>query len=235
MLANRRQAGFSLIELLISLVISMVVVLGTTNLYIAIVQNTKSVNERNRLTDEVRAVTGTLARDLRRAGYWEANMGVDDIWDNPFTASGTTDLSLSKFTGEADDSCVLYSYDLNTDGLVGDPNDPSDRSERYGFRLNDMAIEVFRDGNYACDDGTWEEVTTPEVSITQFAFALAEDCFDITTETAATCPCTSGNACQHIRRVDISLQAELTNNSNVTEFFSESVKVRNDKFVLSVP
>jgi len=220
---------------MISLVISMVVILGVMNLYLAIVQNTQQVHERSRLTDEIRAVTGSLMRDLRRAGYWEAAMGVDDLWDNPFTSSGTTDLTISEFSGEATGSCILYSYDLNTDGLVGDPNDPADRSERFGFRLNSDAIEVFRDGTYDCSDGTWEAVTTPEVQINSFSLALAEDCFNITTETAEACPCTSGNACQHIRRVDVSLSAELTENADVTESFNESIKIRNDKFVLSAP
>lgn len=235
MLTATRQQGFSLIELLISLVISMVVVMGTINLYIAIVQNTKTVNERNRLTDEVRAVGGSLVRDLRRAGYWEATMGVDDVWDNPFTATGSTDLAIGKFTGETDDSCVLYSYDLNTDGLVGDPNDPG--SERFGFRLKDSAIEVFRDGNYSCADGTWAAVTTPEVSITKFELTLEETCFDFSNVAAVpdpnaiSCPCTSGHPCQYIRRVEVVMDTELSNDAEISEKFRESVKLRNDKFV----
>lgn len=226
--------GYSLIELLAAMVVAMIVVLGVSTLYLSIVQASGEVYERNRLTDELRAVSGTLTRDVRRVGFWEAAMGVDAIWNNPFTMAGT-DLTISEVSGEAADSCILYAYDINKDGVVGDPGDPSDMAERYGFRLNSSAVETFLDGTYDCNDGNWEAVTTPEVVISTLDFDLTETCFDITNETAEACPCETGEACQHIRRVDMTLTGNLLADGNVTESIVESIMLRNDKFVLSVP
>lgn len=228
------QSGYTLIELLVALVVAMVIVLGVSALYLSIVISSTNVYESNRLTNELRALSGTMTRDIRRAGFWEATMGVDEIWNNPFTESGT-DLVISEASGEATDTCILYSYDINKDGVVGDPVDPSDMSERFGLRLRDDAVEAYRSGNYDCDNGAWETVTTPEIAISTLDFSLDETCFDVTNETAEGCPCESGDACQHVRRVDINLTGTLVADSNVSETIVESVGVRNDKFVLNVP
>ena len=50
MLNSRAQGGFTLVELMISVVISMIVVLGAINLYLAIVESGKDTYQRNRLT-----------------------------------------------------------------------------------------------------------------------------------------------------------------------------------------
>ena len=49
-----QQQGFTLVEMMISVVLSMIVVLGSINLYISIIGSGKNINERNRLTEELR-------------------------------------------------------------------------------------------------------------------------------------------------------------------------------------
>ena len=228
MLNRSTQSGFTLVELMISIVLSMIVVLGTVNLYLTIVKGGKDVYDRNRLTQELRTISATLAKDVRRAGYWEAVMGVDDIWLNPFTTGGN-DIAVGARTGEAANSCILYSYDMNLDGAVDDPAD------RFGFRLNTGAVQMYTSGTFSCDNGTWETITTPEVSITNLSFALSETCMDVATESAAACPCTTGSSCQHIRRVAVGLAGQLAADAAINEALSESIRIRNDKFVLTVP
>ena len=118
---------------------------------------------------------------------------------------------------------------------MSDPNDPSAVQEHFGFRLNSQAIEVRTAGAFSCTSGTWETLSTPDVVISSLGFALAEVCMDVATEVVETCPCNTGDACQHIRTVNVSISAQLARDASVTESLLESIRVRNDKFVLSVP
>jgi prepilin peptidase dependent protein B len=218
--------------MMISVVLSMIVVLGSINLYISIIGSGKNINQRNRLTEELRAIAGTVTKDVRRAGYWAADPNTDDLWENPFT-TGSNDLTLDELVGEAGNSCVLYSYDLNIDGDVDDGS--VDPNERFGFRLNDGAVQMFTTGTLSCNDGTWETITTPDLTISALAFSLSQTCIDIGTEAVEACPCASGDTCQHVRRVNVSLTGQLANDANVTESLVESIRLRNDKFVEVVP
>lgn len=234
MLNGLRQQGLSLVELMIGLLLSTIIVLGGINLYLSIVRSGADVYERNRLTDELRSMNAILVKDIRRAGFWEANPVADDVWSNPFTASGT-DLVIGEKSGEAASSCVMYSYDLDTNGAVSDPNDPSATQERFGFRLNNQKVEMFAGDSFSCSGGTWETLSSPDVLISNLGFSLAQVCLDVATETVETCPCNTGDACQHIRTVNVSITAQLAQDAAVTETLTEAIKVRNDKFVLSVP
>ena len=234
MRVSRNNAGVSLIELMIALLLGAVVVLGGINLYLLMVRGEQDVSERNRLTDEFRAIANVLSRDLRRAGYWNADPTVDQFWDNPFTAADT-DLQIGASSGEAANSCVLYSYDLDQDGLVGDlQSPPAATQERFGFRLKQQTIETYTGGSWDCDSGAWERLSTPGVDITGFALDPNETIISFadpaSPATVSSCP--GGVSCQTIRSVGYILSGRLKRDPEVTEILRGSVRVRNDKFVL---
>lgn len=239
LLIPSRQSGFSLVELMISIVISLIVVLGGINLYLAIVDSAKHTYERNRLTEELRALTTIISRDLRRAGFWEANMGTDDLWTNPFTVTGDTDLTVSNKSGEAANSCVLYAYDTDLDGLVADTGSGGD-NEYFGIRLNSNGAEVQADDSaFTCNEGTWTRLTSPELNLSKLEFILNQSCIEIdlavVNPTPQTCPCTSGESCQYIRSVDLDIEGSLTSTTTKSEEIFETITIRNDKFVLTEP
>lgn len=231
MLKMSRQAGFSLIELMISIVLSMVVVLGCIQVYVAVLKGSQETYSSNRLTDELSTLMIVLQKDLRRAGFWAADMGLDSPWANPFTVTGTTDIARGMATGAAANSCIRYSYDLDTDGAV-DPN------EYRSIRLNTSGEIQVANESTDCDSGTWTNLTTPEITITKLEFLLQQSCLNVETEAVVTCACTgdacncpTGVACQIVRSIDLEIEGELSADDTVKKALRESVKIRNDKFM----
>ena len=48
-------------------------------------------------------------------------------------------------------------------------------------------------------------------------------------------PCASGDPCQYVRDVRITVAGRLTNDAGVSQTVSETVHVRNDRFVATLP
>ncbi|GIX31134.1 MAG: hypothetical protein KatS3mg124_1606 [Porticoccaceae bacterium] len=83
-----------------------------------------------------------------------------------------------------DCDCVLYSYDLDRDGLQGvggasgaGSGQDADNFELFGFRWNGQALEqrvaVASAADAAsCDAGTWVDVTDDTLTVTGFAVSL---------------------------------------------------------------
>ncbi|MBY4675837.1 prepilin-type N-terminal cleavage/methylation domain-containing protein [Marinobacterium arenosum] len=230
-----RQRGFSFVEMMISLTLALVVVGVALHYYVTVVSTTSGTRDQTRLVEELRAAITVMTQDIRRAGYWAALPGSDDLSANPFT-SGGNDLAVSAFTDEAANSCILYSYDLDEDKTVDDGSATAGDMEQFGFRLNDGALQQRTGGNsFACtDNGGWETVTTPEIELTALTFTLNESCLNVATDTSG-CPCSSGAPCQHIRRVDINLSGRLVDNTATQISLTESLRIRNDKFVAVTP
>lgn len=226
---TRRQQGLTLVELMISLTVSMIIVSGLLNLYLSAIESGKSLHDSSLLTQEVRALRGVLVSDIRRAGFWawDPVTGPGDIWNNPFVAVGS-DLSIAAASGEPADSCILYSYDLNKNGSL-------DVGENFGFRLSAKTVQAYDSGAFSCTDGTWTNLTSPELNVSALTFSLRETCLDVLAETTETCPCDTGDVCQHIRSVDMNLAASLALETSLSHTLSDSIHIRNDKFVSSAP
>ncbi|MCK2047265.1 PilW family protein [Chromohalobacter moromii] len=70
---RRRQRGVSLIELMVSLALSMIVLLGVIDLFIAYQHQYRLQTQLAQVQESGRFVTDVLTRELRKAGYaeWE--------------------------------------------------------------------------------------------------------------------------------------------------------------------
>ncbi|MCK0746776.1 PilW family protein [Chromohalobacter nigrandesensis] len=66
---RRRQRGVSLIELMVSLALSMIVLLGVIDLFIAYQQQYRLQTQLAQMQESGRFVTDVLTRELRKAGY----------------------------------------------------------------------------------------------------------------------------------------------------------------------
>lgn len=174
-----RQSGFSLIELMVSVLLGMVVVGAAVAVYVAMLQSSTGTVRTARLNYDMGSLLTYMANDIRRAGYWGgAAVGADPLL-NPFSVAAEDIQILADWDGGGN-PCIVYSYDADDDGLLQD-------IERFGFRLNgDGSIGMRMDGTVlsscADADGTWERVTVQDsseiVQIThlQFSFAaLPED------------------------------------------------------------
>jgi len=160
----KQQPGFSLVELLVALLIGSLVAATFVTSWLAFVHHHQQQQLINRLNDEVALVAGYISRELRRAGYWHGGSALLlESAANPFLPPAVN----------ADGDCLIYSYDLNSDGLLqgGAAGSPwhtaataAASDERFGLRLHDGQLQVSRDGAN-CSGGSWEALTTTAISV----------------------------------------------------------------------
>lgn len=128
---QRRHSGFTLIELLISVAIALIVTGSAIALMVSIMQANGQNIASTRLTQELRAVSEIVARDIKRARYMEDAIGFvgerndDDNGDgvvdnkdyiptNPYDAV-VVDVDATAndadATTDVDGTCIHYSYE----------------------------------------------------------------------------------------------------------------------------
>ena len=209
-----RNAGFSLIEMMIAVALGVVVILGLMQVFASNVRTSTNTVMNTKMTQELRAVMDIMTREIRRSGYW-ANASTA-------VAGNVNPHGVEQVTA----TCILYRYD----------ND-ANVNEQRGFRLNGNTIEWQRSNNNNCNGGQWTAITESSVvSITALTFtedANTSTCTNVTTDNDCN-PCTAATAVWAVndillysRRVDITLTATLTNDPAVSLTLQESVQVRN--------
>lgn len=203
---SRQQAGFSLVEMMVAMALSLVLFGGLLNAYVATVKSSSELMISAHLDNELHKLLDMMARDIRRAGTHGNAQALVTASANPFGVEGT-----GAYTGEAADSCITFSYDWDSDGTL----DAGALDERYGFRLKSGLVQS-RIGGLACDaDGTpnWEDVT---------------DANTYTVTTLQFTPVTISAADMSVREVRISLDAQLVSDAGINRSLSKTVRVRND-------
>lgn len=220
MMFNRQKAeikkferGFSLIELMISITLSMIVTASIGHLFGQTVKFNAGALAMTRLNQDLRATMGIMTSDIRRAGYWgQSETGIGGSAVNPFT-QGNNELSVSELAGEAANSCVTYAYDYNDDGVV-------DNDEKRGFRLNGGVLQLATQDADCSSNINWEAVTDSNViTVTGVTFTPDFQTIDIDGD---------GNADMTIKEVQVILTGQLVVNSGVSRTLLESVRVRNE-------
>jgi Tfp pilus assembly protein PilW len=215
MLTRSRQQGVSLIELMVSLGLGLVLLLGMTSFLTTSLKSNTSTMKAARLDQELRAIMLLVSRDVRRAGYWgnaSSGIGVGAAsYSNPF---GTVNTATA--------GCILYSYDRNGDGSQGS-------DEKYGVLLSSGTVMLRSGGStYNCTPGannTWEALSDSNVtSITTLTFSLASTPYY-----------QSGSSGPNVlsRTVTITLAGQLKSDSSVKQTLTETVKLENDLFQAS--
>jgi len=276
MFAMRPQQGLTLIELMIGLLVGSIITAGA----ISVFNNTLKSNSDNlnlaRINQDLRGMMDIMVRDIRRAGYVTDQPGFndnlpagnvdginDDLTNNPFFDSETVITpQTTDITVLDDGSCILYAYNRDNDSPATVAG-----NERLGFKLQDNQLKMRKNGatNDDCSNGLeWENITEPEVEITQLDFNLTEDAYDVTSMITDVVPaggdgfwdgddnhngtCDTGEACRtctldgspdpaciFTRSVDISLTGRLAADHAVFQTITEHIKIRNDKYVAAVP
>jgi prepilin peptidase dependent protein B len=220
-LMNRfKQAGFTLVELMIALVINSLLMSGLIAIFVANLNHYNRVINTNRLNQQLESTLQIMANDIRRAGYW-ANAYTDigtHQNNNPFMASGID------VTVNGSNNCILFAYDHDSNGTLPSINASND-DERYGYRLNGQAVQARPPGAaYDCNAtaSSWENVTdTNIVTITALTFTLTQ-------KNVTTGPGTKGIT---MRSVDITMTGQLKSDATITNTLTQHIRLRNDKFI----
>lgn len=249
---TNKQTGLTLIEMMIASLLGLIVTGGVLTIYLSSIRGSTDIANSARLNYDLDSVMQLMVNDIRRAGYWGDAVSGSDAKNNPTTCStgnpftcGNANIVISKKTGEADDSCILFSYDFDDGNKNTHPEDPDGNvnlNEYFGFRLNgngvDMRYSVDDVTNISCDDGNWENIVDTEtVSINSLSFSMANSkCLDFSTSITDTTSCAattmtinSGDTVIETRQIDITLTGQVSGEDVVNKSLTDIVKVRNDR------
>jgi prepilin peptidase dependent protein B len=219
-LPYRKTLGFTFTELMVALAINAILFAALTTIFLSNLDHYHRLINLYRLDQDLQVAMNLMSRDIRRAGYW-ANADNDvnaTLNNNPFMTN-STDLT----TGLSG-ACILFTYDYDGSGTVASISSSVD-DEHYGYRLNGTNLQGRPPGaayDCAAASTAWEDITDPGlIEITALSFT-------INTSTVTVGPGTKGIA---IRSVDINMTGRLKNDHSVTKTLTNTVKVRNDKFI----
>ena len=255
--SKTNQQGFTLVEFIISMALSLAAILVVTSIYIVSFQIDSKAIKYARLNDEVTSIMALLSEDIKRAGYVaNAELTISSATPAgnipPFKCNPDPSicapvefrtLLVDNFAGEVDNSCILFAYDFNDNNGYDSPG------EAFGYRLNDGELEV-RQRAGSCTDGNWQALTDigfVTISGLTFTCKVSDDgdtdnyetdtvtVAGVTTTTNIELNCAAGNLpyvgiYNGTVTVDISFTATLVDDSDISLTASEKVLVRNASY-----
>lgn len=193
---NHRQRGFTLVEIMVALVLSLILTAGVVQIYLTTKQTYRLQESLSRIQENARYALATLSRDIRMAGYW---------------GCGTQSID----PGDVDEDSVLnnkddyfWNFDVPIEGFEGNDDgtwSPSlDGSVTSPLAGSDVLTLRSVDGGGATVTSDTFAVTTPN-DLEQCGIALVTNCetavvFQITNDPAsgsvedATTGCAPNNA-----------------------------------------
>lgn len=232
--AAARQHGLTLVELMIAGAISLIALSAVLSVYSATARHGTQQLQSMQLHQQMFGILHLIGRDLRRAGYWQFEPERQSPADNPFQQVENR-LRSGALAGEAADSCILLSYDLDRDGLVGvgqcgpggcPPLSDSDNVEQFGFRLHDGNVQSrYAGSGLSCDSGYWQSLNEPDVRVTRLLFALHSRCTALSPESP---PCDGTTPQLTQRVVSIDVDAQLDKHPETQLSLTQWITVRND-------
>ncbi|MGB5445637.1 MAG: prepilin-type N-terminal cleavage/methylation domain-containing protein [Psychromonas sp.] len=195
--------GFSLVELMLSLLLGSMLMAMVISLYVTGVSSAAKSLKYSRLRTDLQSIMSIMETDIRRAGYGGRDYLVG--------SSGTKTVdSINSGTSR----CLVYAYNHNSAAVITDTN-------RMGFRLAADKNEVqFGSGvdplaTNCYSKGRWTALSDKGfIKITNLVF----------TESVAS------SATATLRSVEITLSGELVSDSNYKHTINTTVQVRNIEF-----
>jgi len=191
----KQNKGFTLIEIMIALMLGLIIIGATLNIYISTIRSSADISNSARLNYDLDSAAQLMLNDIRRAGYWGGAISDSDANVNPFT-NGNANIQISDYT-DADgvlhsDGCIFYTYDSdNSDSLTEAPTLPTNLNSYYGFRFDRNSIWVRSSVTAAertantvgCGNGNWNQIINEQqISVTALTFDNSNSqCSNVTT------------------------------------------------------
>jgi Tfp pilus assembly protein PilW len=218
---RRRQAGYSLMEAVIAMSMSLVVTATMVAMMSSSLGNTSRIINMTKLSSDLRSTMLILTRDIRRTSY-NANAllcyGNEDCYtDGSITMPGDVTISPSN-------NCFTFLMDRDHDG-------DATENAAGGFRLVDAgttgAIEMWTGDNApncaAADNADWVRVTNADnMDITNFnvddSLSYTREIFNDGTTVIS----------QRVRKFRFIIDGRLTNHNDITRRMEDVITLRND-------
>lgn len=218
------QRGFSLVELMVGLAVGLIVISGALAIFVTSLRGGNESLRASKLNQEVRSALQLMSSELTKAGYGQAMVGSMRL----FTQSGSTP------------DCIIFSYNQDdaSNKVFGfrwrrqSGSDGISRVEYLSVASFDFA------GATSCPTTGWIALTNSDVvSITKLELRSANSwCVSMSSPVAAAGDFCTGTATVNrleMRRVDITIEAQHKADANVLIKETRSVKIRNDREILS--
>jgi prepilin peptidase dependent protein B len=216
---RRPQRGFSLVELMVGSAIGLLLVSAVVTLYVSSLGSSRNLALAARLNQDMRAAADLVARDLRRASFWDSALtGTTAIGSgsatvaNPYRVVTTPD-------GQTVTQ-IEYAFSQEVE------NNAVDAKEQFGFRLTSEGVLEMK-----TEQGRWKAITNPGVvRIQRFDIARSETtvplgdlCPTVCLPGVPNCPSTT------VRRYDIVMDGQAAADSRVAREMRSTVRIRNDR------
>jgi len=213
-----RQSGLGLIEMLVSMALSLMAVGVMVILMANTLGSGATTIQMSRLSQELRASMQLMSRDLRRANF---HSGFLSCFGNVDCRS---DLGIEAWVNtiniNASGNCFWYWLDRNGDAAL---SDDAVGAFRYGTVGGVGVIQMRTTGNGGanCDDGAdWELITDPEtVEITGFTVSNSESY----TETLS-----SEGAEQTVEKIRLNITGRMVKDPSIQREVQDLILIRND-------
>ena len=223
-----RQAGATLMEVLVAMSISLVVTASMIALMANSLGTTGRIVKMTKLADDMRVAMQMMTRDVRRSNYNRDAIlcygNEDCATDGTLTAVG--DVNLVDIDADGANECFWFLTDRNLD-------DYETAAEAGGFRRVPVGgvgvIEMWTGGatpdcSALPGSGGWVEITNPgDMNITSFVIDDTLSYDDVVLEDI------NGNTVtQRVRKLRMSVQGQLVVDPTVWRQVEDVISVRND-------
>ncbi len=227
---RNKQAGFSIIEVMVSLTIGLFLVAGITSIFVKTVATNNDTLEISRFNQEMRGVMELMSAEIRRAGFFEnaqcttdgryltdatladcGNVGAQDNDFSPITIGTSTNAN----------DCILFTYDTARDGSL---DNAAIDNDFYGFKLDKTADNtgyVSSRANGTDCGSAWNALNNSNITnITKLEFDSSGSQIINTA--------TGGNLV--VREIQITLSGELISDPDVKLTLRNTIRLPNDRY-----
>lgn len=219
-----RQAGMSLVEVLVAMVLSLITTGAMLGLMSSSLSSTAGIVQQTRLTDDLRVAMTMMSRDLRRSNYTADSI---HCYANPDCAvDGSLDMAGDVQISDGGD-CFVFNLDRDADGDAS-----ADAGGGFRWAVNEGVGELQTwtgagAADCAATDANWRPVTDATVlDITGLqvddSLSYEEVIFDDGEGTQYS---------QRVRRLRINISGRLRSNESVQRTLEDVVKLRNNVYL----
>lgn len=225
---SRPQSGFSIVELMVSLTIGLIVTAAMIALMSNSLSNTSRIVKMNKLAEELRSTMQMMSRDVRRSSY---TANAIYCFGNPSCstlgsvgAAGSVLLPGDVTISDSND-CLTFNLDRDHDG------DATEDGAGGFRRVEDGGIgriETWIGGaspDCASSDAGWAALTDKDqINVTNFSIDGDLSYDEVLLGDGNGNPLTT----HRVRRILMTVQAELINDSRITRTIETTIRVRNN-------
>lgn len=228
---SRRQAGVSLVELLIGITLGLFIVGAGLIVLVTHLRESRALIAQSRLMQDLRTTTDLIARDLRRAGYWgDAAAGVWPRDAVPGPGPGSVASNPYAALAVSGTSAPAVAFRFSRDAVE---NDRVDDNEQFGYRLRGGALEM------QLGAGRWQAMTDiGSMRVTRLDIAPSRQTLDLGGSCQVPCPAHS-TTCPpqlHVRSITVTVSARSATDTTATERTVRTrTRLRNDEITGRCP